>query len=323
MPQLFALDTAQMPPRDRRPYIVEVFSRRIVKVDWRPGRGSDGAAYPFHARARFVAHAGVIATDFRASGGLVRRSAVDAETGEADALLITRHRTRSWYEVGGEETACDVGALTLTPSTLPFRKWTADGDDFSHRSIKLPLADLGPTMRPLVGVALIDPARAVSRLFNAYVDAFLDAAEQLTEAEAALAADVLLRLAHIALGQIDPRGDAAAAAITDARLARARVFIARHCHRPDLSPALVARHLGISVRQLHLDFEPTGTSVGRTILLARVERAKALLTQDPHRRITDVAFSAGFDGLSTFFRVFKQVTGATAGDFRVKARDRD
>jgi AraC-like DNA-binding protein len=55
-------------------------------------------------------------------------------------------------------------------------------------------------------------------------------------------------------------------AVGAGRLAEARRYVDRHLADPDLSPAGVAAALRISVRALHLLFEPTGTSFSRTVV---------------------------------------------------------
>ncbi|WP_163449954.1 helix-turn-helix domain-containing protein, partial [Escherichia coli] len=87
-------------------------------------------------------------------------------------------------------------------------------------------------------------------------------------------------------------------------------------HRPELSSDLVAARLGVSVRQIHLLFEPTGTSLHRTIMTQRVAEACRLLAALPDRPVTAIAFACGFESLATFYRTFKGITGTTPNDYR-------
>ena len=80
--------------------------------------------------------------------------------------------------------------------------------------------------------------------------------------------------------------------------------------------------LKISVRQLHLLFEPTATSFARYVLARRLERACLLLVQVPRRSVTDVAFAAGFESLSTFYRTFRAAYGISPDDFRQCSTER-
>ena len=77
--------------------------------------------------------------------------------------------------------------------------------------------------------------------------------------------------------------------------------------------------IGISKRHLHLLFEPTGTSVARTILARRLQKAHRLLTSATSRSVTDIAFDCGFGSLPTFYRAFRQAYGISPGDLRINA----
>lgn len=57
----------------------------------------------------------------------------------------------------------------------------------------------------------------------------------------------------------------------------------------------------------------------RYLLTRRIERATALL-RETDLSITDIAFQTGWASLGTFSRTFRDVTGETAGAFRLRAR---
>ena len=86
--------------------------------------------------------------------------------------------------------------------------------------------------------------------------------------------------------------------------------------RPDLSPATLASMLGISVRQVHLLFEPTGTTFARTLNALRMKEAERLLRHEPARSVAEIALACGFDSLATFYRLFRAAYDATPSDIR-------
>lgn len=57
----------------------------------------------------------------------------------------------------------------------------------------------------------------------------------------------------------------------------------------------------------------------RYLLTRRIERATALL-RDTDLPITDIAFQTGWNSLGTFGRTFRDITGESPGDHRVRAR---
>jgi AraC-like DNA-binding protein len=103
-----------------------------------------------------------------------------------------------------------------------------------------------------------------------------------------------------------------------AQLLRARRYIAGHLDEPDLSPAVVAQALGMSVRYLHQIFKSAGDSPFRWIMQRRLDLAAGLLA-DPRRAawtISDVAFGAGFKDTAHFSRAFKECHGMSPSAYR-------
>ena len=128
-----------------------------------------------------------------------------------------------------------------------------------------------------------------------------------------------MALAQVALavrGLLPVSDDALRLAVRQLRLIQARDLIGQNFWRVDLTPARIAAMLGISVRQLHLLFEPTGTSVARHLTMLRLSHAKALLAEASVRPISAVAFASGFDSLATFYRVFRANFGMAPMEYR-------
>ncbi|MEV4509685.1 helix-turn-helix domain-containing protein [Dactylosporangium sp. NPDC049525] len=89
--------------------------------------------------------------------------------------------------------------------------------------------------------------------------------------------------------------------------------IEEHLTDEDLSPAVTARRLGISVRTVHGLFAGHEASYAATVRRLRLERAARHLA-DPamrHLRVIDVATEAGFVNVASFHRVFRQQFGRT------------
>jgi AraC-like DNA-binding protein len=78
----------------------------------------------------------------------------------------------------------------------------------------------------------------------------------------------------------------------------------------------VASALGVSLRSLHVAFEPAGTTVTNYIRRRRLDECRAALLNDPSRPVTDIAFAWGFGSLSGFYRAFRAAFDATPGDLR-------
>src|ERR1051325_3847523 len=80
----------------------------------------------------------------------------------------------------------------------------------------------------------------------------------------------------------------------------------------------LARESGVSEAHFARSFkEAFGAPPHRYLLTRRIERAKALL-RDTDRSIIDIALETGWQSLGTFGRVFKDVTGESPSELRVR-----
>ncbi|MFE1880713.1 helix-turn-helix domain-containing protein [Streptomyces diastatochromogenes] len=89
----------------------------------------------------------------------------------------------------------------------------------------------------------------------------------------------------------------------------------------ELSPERIARAHHISVRYLHKLFADQGTTVGRRILLRRLEECRRELADRSRgtRTIAAVAGRWGFASATHFSRVFRATYGTTPREWRDSA----
>lgn len=77
-----------------------------------------------------------------------------------------------------------------------------------------------------------------------------------------------------------------------------------------------ARAVNASTRHFCKIFkQATGITFTDYLARVRVEKAKALL-QNPHLRVSEIAFETGFESISQFNRSFKRITGKSPTQFR-------
>ena len=100
-----------------------------------------------------------------------------------------------------------------------------------------------------------------------------------------------------------------------------RVYIESRLTDPGLTPAEVARHVGISERYLRAAFAIEGESFSSHVLRKRLERCAELLAEPTlrGRTITEIAFQAGFNNLTYFGQAFKARYGLTPREYRLTA----
>ena len=103
------------------------------------------------------------------------------------------------------------------------------------------------------------------------------------------------------------------------RLLRAkdRMDVASHEEWPVERLARVSR---VSPAHFARSFKDAfGVPPHRYLLTRRIERAKALL-RDTDQPITDIAFQTGWKSLGTFGRIFRDITGESPGELRLREK---
>jgi AraC-like DNA-binding protein len=97
------------------------------------------------------------------------------------------------------------------------------------------------------------------------------------------------------------------------RLHSLKSYIESRLDDPDLSPEIIAKNNGISVRYLHYLFKGTGISVSEWVREQRLKKCRQMLTSTKFggESITDIALSMGFNSSSYFTHLFKEKFGMT------------
>jgi AraC-like DNA-binding protein len=224
----------------------------------------------------------------------------------------------AWIKLGEREFHSAPGDILIADADAPLQ--TEAFRHYRHHVWMLPHATLNPHLpnlpRPLA--LHIPVSHPVNALLKAYLDAVSTQMESMSDALVVAVADHVARLIAIAAGaSAKTHGETVQAA----KLEQARRFAEQNLSRPDLGPDAAATALGISVRQLHLCFEPTGESFGQYVRRRRLEECRAAL-ENPmaaSRSVTDIAFAWGFASLPSFYRAFAQAFGMAPGDVRARA----
>jgi AraC-like DNA-binding protein len=159
-------------------------------------------------------------------------------------------------------------------------------------------------------------------MVRAYLAAFAKQVDTLEGGEVELVLDNFCRLLAVACGAAAGEHKAS---VRLARLEEAKRYIDLNLPDPALGAEKAAQALKMSVRSLHLLFEPSGTSFAQYVLRRRLEECRAALVGPVgERSVTDIAFAWGFKSLATFNRSFRQTFGAAPSELRRGAkRDAD
>lgn len=97
-------------------------------------------------------------------------------------------------------------------------------------------------------------------------------------------------------------------------------FIDTH-YADDLTLEQAAEYIGFSKYHFTRLFKQhTNTTFHNYLCYKRIQAAQSLLTEDKNRPITEIAFSSGFNNLTTFNRCFSKYTSCSPTEYRNKLR---
>ncbi len=313
--------TDVLPAADRFDYWREVRAKNLfgVSIELDPAkRGS--------FRGKFSAEPLAAATliEMHASPYAVARTNEDISRHPTDSLCIYQQtRGAAWFSTAKKaEFTVVAGAIATSHSDLPYATRPLTDEGFHLRILKMPFTICAPLTRREADLfpQPLDRDQRLKTLLSLYFTALLDQAPELDDADTADAVATMALLILAVRGVVANYDEPVRGGIRQARLMCARDMVARNFHRSDLSPAVIARMLGISVRHLHLLFEPTGMSFARYLALKRLAHARELLAQTSERPVSSIAFASGFESLATFYRSFRNTVGVSPMDYRQAVR---
>jgi AraC-like DNA-binding protein len=313
--------TDELRPHERFDYWLEV---RIAKH----GRGRADLSRQDRRdfRASYSAHtvADAIVSEVQTSSYRFERSAADIARAPVDRFVIVQQcGLGCLMQPDDHPFVIPTGGFSTHHADTPYAFVpTVENDGFHARVVGIPFARCLPFIEragDLTTQPLAD-ASGMGSLFAAYFNSFVAQAPHLQGAAAEVAVQTLTQLALVARGLSSPR-ELGRDAVRAGQLERVRQFVGRNLQRADLTPASVARATGMSLRQLHLLFEPTDTTFARYVLQRRLERARQFLVLQPARPILDIALACGIDSPTVFYRGFRHAYGVTPTDYRTNYRE--
>jgi AraC-like DNA-binding protein len=257
--------------------------------------------------------------EVQCDGHIVARRGEDIARASSDTYYVYCQRANSaWIRQADRELVAEPGDVVIADPNIPFM--TGASESFNFRVWRVPRAMLDPLRVSRNSIMMThlrrdDPLGAVLRDYLA--SAAVQAGRMNSVAEGVVS-DYAARLAAVALGMSSQMCDRGRDALREVKFTRMLRYIERHLAEPDLTPRVVAERTGISVRALHLLFELKGVSFGQWVQRRRLEEIKALLSHPgaADRSIADIAFSWGFNDLSTFYRAFHSAYGVQPGRIR-------
>jgi AraC-like DNA-binding protein len=323
---LLRFSTDDLPPGDRISFWCDFLAQQVH--NFTPCEVPDAGT--FRAEAHGHVGGGFALIDIQTGHEKARRTAVDLAKDKMEAFYIRRWRRPLIWRAAPRSTPDDVmherGDFSISSTEW---QWVAESKGPAwFDMLVIPHAALSPL---LTGGRLVRPFRlpAGSPLGSILGGAIDAAYAQLPRLPNELGEGVLRNLTGLVAlvcGASDEGQDRGRESLRAAQLAGIKRHIEQRLAEPDLTPASAAAALGISVRKLHLLFEPTGTTFARYVQRQRLLKCRDAVVRATGatgggRSVADIAFGWGFNSMATFYRAFANEFGAAPTALRGAAGD--
>ena len=303
-------------PASGAPYEMwrEELCRAFCGLDVQP---SDGGNIDCHMRINLIG--GLALAVPSGSSAQFSRTREVMTDGCDDLVLVTSQWGRTPLMQDGREIPLVGSQMCLTDmSVLGKVGQDSNGELATTRIPRRTLLNVSPRAEDMLGTVLSENA-VLRETIMRYHALCADVSHQLDVFGQQMMAQHLTDLISLLLGtgaeQADRLGNQGRAA---AQLDLIRADALRNLGNQGLTIVGLARRYGLSSRQAQRLFERTGNTFTEFVLEQRLLLAHRQLSnpQNRHRKISDIAHSAGFSDLSYFNRVFRRRFGATPSDIR-------
>ena len=134
---------------------------------------------------------------------------------------------------------------------------------------------------------------------------------------------IFLDLLHVLYGQFhNPMKQTQAFSSAKERTVQDIITFIEHHYQREIHLDQLESHLHISKNYLSNIFrEVTGTTIFQYLTQRRINQAKVLFLIDKEKSVTDISYRVGFKHPAHFSRVFKDVVGCTADEYRRSHHD--
>jgi AraC-like DNA-binding protein len=305
--------TNGLPPRERVTSWCEFFAEQAHRIT--PGHVPDGAE--FKAEASGEATGLFALLDIQSGLVSARRTAADIARDQKDTFFIRRFRLPAVWKAAPKSTTVDLmfepGDFCVSSYEWHFEEEAKGGSSFSL--LVIPRAALSPLLPGgrLMRLFRLPAASPLASLLSAAIDAANSQVPLLPDELGESVLRNLCGLVALACGASIDDAEQGPDPTRSAQLAAVKRHIDLNLSDPGLTPASAAAALGLSVRQLHRLFEPTGSSFTRYVLRQRLLKCRDAVASatGTGRSVVDIAFGWGFNSMATFYRAFANEFGAT------------
>ncbi len=255
------------------------------------------------------------------SSGRYVRSQRKATRDGLDGVLIQLFLEGSvQFGVGQRTTYAEAGDIIVFDLAQPVDNINRN---FRHITLMWPrptIEKLIPNIGSWHGLTLPKESPSTALLRQHLISSY-DLAPRFTTQEARRVEDATLALVGAAMSDVSLSEETLKTPAMKELLAyQIKRYIRKNLGLSNLAPEQIARHFGISRRQLYHLLEPLG-GISKYQLNLRLQRCLSDIQNPEHvkRSLSEIAYSWGFKHPATFNRNFRAAFGITPGEAREKA----
>jgi AraC-like DNA-binding protein len=237
-----------------------------------------------------------------------------------DLVLISATRGRVHVTQGNKAIDLTVGQMCLTEmNVVGAADLTRSGGFTTARFPRRMLLQVAPSAETQLARPL-GHDQALNTMIDRYFRLCNDVAGDLDMPGQKAAAYHLADLVGLLLGTSGEKDLIGHDESSAGRLNFMKADVLRNLDKNNLTIESVARANALSARQAQRLFASSGTTFSEFVLEQRLLLARRLLLheQSRHRKVSDIAYTVGFNDLSYFHRSFRRRFGITPADMRAE-----
>lgn len=302
------LSTSSVPVRESLEFWHDAVLATLVGMDIR----AEGGTYDATMRTDHLGALRITTVD--CDPGEVHRAPRYVARGDGGQVFVAVQASgTAQVEQDGRCTELRPGDIAFFETVRPYR--TRFPQRFQLKIFAVPRGLLGQPEAALgrLTARALRPVGGLTSLLSPFMSRLADTSESYSGPVAERLAESAVGLLAATAAQQLGTEQAGLPGADRVLLLRVQRFIRWHLAEPDLTPAVVARAHGISVRYLHRLFEREGTTVGRWIRRLRLEECRRELLDAAS--VGGVARRWGFSGTAHFGRAFRREYGTSPTDW--------
>lgn len=265
-------------------------------------------------------HSVAIATPRGGSARFARTRAL-LDDGCDDLVLISATRGKVQVTQGSREIELARGQMCLTEMNIVgAADLTQSGAFTTTRFPRRLLLQVAPSAETQLARPLGRDG-ALSAMFERYAALCTELAGDLDLPGQQAAAHHLADLVGLVLGTgAETRELAAQSGLSKARLDLMKADVLKHLDDGNLSIEVIAKANALSTRQAQRLFASSGTTFSEFVLEQRLLLARRLLLHEQGfgRKVSDIAYTVGFNDLSYFHRSFRRKFGVAPAEMQME-----